>query len=268
MKQSHVGSPLGAVVGFAVFLFASFPVLAQVAPDLGTAASYAVLGTNSIPTSGTVTCTTSTINGDIGSTFNSITNTGCTTNGAIVAPVPNTVVTDFNNAKTAIDSQNAVCGATIPTATTTLPPGVYCSAAGTTLGAGVILTLNGGPTDVWVFRIGTSGSGALTATSAQVVMGGTAQACNVYWRTADGATMTDATFLGTILSGAAATVTRGNFLGRVLATTDVTLTDVQPLTFAGCAAAATDGIPALDYAGLAILMVLLAIAGLFVVNRM
>jgi hypothetical protein len=48
-----------------------------------------------------------------------------------------------------------------------------CSAAGTTIGAGVIFTLNGNASDVWVFKIGTGGLGALTGNSFQVVMGGT-----------------------------------------------------------------------------------------------
>ena len=46
--------------------------------------------------------------------------------------------------------------------------------------------------------------------------------------------MTDSNFQGTILSGAAITLTRGTYVGRALATTDVTVTDVAPVTFAGC----------------------------------
>jgi hypothetical protein len=229
--------------GFAALALISDPALAvAVAPPLNTAGSYTVLGTNSIPTSGTVTCTNSgtgsTINGDVGSTFTSITNTACTISGAINAPVPLSVVTDFNNAYSALDTLNPVCDGVIPTTSTTLTPGVYCSAAATTLGAGVIFTLNGTATDVWVFKIGTGGTGALTGTSFQVVMGGTALACNVYWRTAQAATMTDSSFQGTILSGAAFTMTRGSYVGRAFATTDVTVTDAAPMTFAGCSAPA------------------------------
>ncbi|HVT57314.1 MAG TPA: ice-binding family protein, partial [Thermoanaerobaculia bacterium] len=235
MKPEH--SRLLASVGFAALLSWAHtaPALAAaVAPSLGTAFGYSVLGTNSIPTSGTVTCTTSTINGDVGSTFTSITNTGCTITGAINAPVAGSVVTDFNNAYSALDSLNPTCDGVVPIISTTLPPGVYCSAAGTTIGAGVIFTLNGNASDVWVFKIGTSGSGGLTGNSFQVVMGGTALPCNVYWRTAQAATMTDSQFIGTILAGSAITLTRGNYLGRALAKTDVTVTNEAPLTFAGC----------------------------------
>jgi Ice-binding-like/Putative Ig domain len=245
MKRTYFGL-LGAFVGFAAFLFGPFPALAQVAPNLKSAAPYAVLGTNAIPIIGTVTCTDTGpgigITGQVGTTFaGGITNTGpCTITGPIVAPVGGAVVADFNAAFASIDGLNPVCTAVIPIVTTTLAPGVYCSAAGTTIGAGVTLTLNGNASDVWVFRVGTGGPGALTLTGGQVKMGGTAQACNVYWKTSAGMTVTDsASFVGTVLSGAAATMTRTSWTGRVMATTDVTLTDPEPMTFAGCAAPAS-----------------------------
>lgn len=215
------------------------PAAAAVAPSLGAAHPFTVLGTNGIATSGTVSCTTSTINGDVGSTFDSITDIGCTINGSISAPVDAAVVADFDSAYSQLDSLNPACDDVIPITSTTLAPGVYCSAAGTTFGAGVILTLDGDASDVWVFRVGTGGSGALTGNSFQVVMGGSALPCNVYWRTAEAATLTSSSFIGSILAGTAVTVTGGNFLGRAMASTDVTLTNVVPMTFAGCAGAAT-----------------------------
>ncbi len=102
-----------------------------------------------------------------------------------------------------------------------------------------MFTLSGSATDVWVFKVGTGGTGALTGTGFQVLMGGSAQACNVYWRSAGAATMTGSNFQGTILSGAAITVTGGSFIGRAFATTDVTVTDVLPMSFAGCSAPAS-----------------------------
>jgi hypothetical protein len=231
-----------AIAGFvAALLCGPSPALAATAPPLGTAASFAVLGTNAIPTVGTVTCTDTGpgigITGQVGTTFTSITPGACTITGPIVAPVLAQVVTDFNAAFASVDTLNPVCTGVIPIVTTPLPPGVYCSTAGTTIGAGVILTLNGTASDIWVFRVGTTGPGALTLTNAQVVMGGTAQACNVYWKTSAGATVTDSVFNGTVLAGAAATMNRGSWIGRVMATTDVTLTDPAP--FAGCSAPAT-----------------------------
>jgi len=223
-----------AGLGFAALLLVSDPASAATAPPLGTAASYSVLGANSIPIAGTVTCTTSTINGNVGTTFTSITNTGCMITGSIDAPVSGQVVADFNTAYSALDSLNPTCDGPVPITSTTLAPGVYCSAAGTTIGAGVILTLNGSASDIWVFRIGTSGLGALTGNSFQVVMSGGAQACNVFWRTAEAATLTTSSFIGTILAGSAISVTGGSYLGRALARTDVAVTNV---TLGGCSAA-------------------------------
>src|SRR6187549_2805876 len=132
----------------AALVFLPAGAFAQVAPNLGTTAPYAVLGLNAIPTIGTVTCTDTGpgvgIFGQVGTTFpGGITNTGCLITGPIVAPV---------------------CAGVIPIVTTVLPPGVYCSVAATTIGAGVTLTLNGTASDVWIFRVGTGGLGALTLT--------------------------------------------------------------------------------------------------------
>ena len=230
-------------LGFAALLYGASPALAQVpvSPDLGAAAPFAVLGANAVPVIGTVTCSDTGpgigINGQVGTTFaGGITNAPpCTITGPIVAPVGGGVVTAFNSALAAIDVQNPVCTGVIPIVSTVLPPGVYCSAAGTTIGAGVTITLSGSASDVWIFRVGTSAPGALTITSGAVVMGGAALACNVFWKTSAAATLTDATFNGTLLSGAAVTMTRTNWVGRAMASTNVTLTDPVPMTFAGCA---------------------------------
>jgi hypothetical protein len=258
----------GTLLAFAAMLLACAPAWAQVAPNLGTTAAFTVLGTNAIPTSGTVTCTDTGpgigINGQVGTTFaGGITNTGCTISGPIVAPVAAGVVSDFNSAFANIDVQNPVCTGVIPIVTTTLPPGVYCSAAGTTIGAGVTITLLGTAADVWVFRVGTGGPGALALTGAHVVMGGAASACNVYWKTSAAATTTDSDFVGTVLSGAGATMTRGSWVGRMMATTDATLTDPAPIT--GCAAAAgvasAAPAPTLSEWAMVMLASLLAVAG-------
>jgi len=255
-------------------LLASVAAWAQVEPNLGTAAPYAVLGRNAIPTIGTVTCTDTGpgigIFGQVGTTFNAITNTGCTITGPIVAPVPASVVNDFDAAFAAIDAQNPVCTGVIPIVTTTLPPGVYCSAAGTTIGAGVTITLLGNATDAWIFRVGTGGPGALTLTNANVVMGGAAQACHVFWKTSAATTTTDSNFVGTVLSGAGATMTRGSWTGRLMARTDATLTDPSPMTFAGCAAgalAAGAQVPTLSEWAMIMLAALLAFAGYAALRR-
>ena len=270
--MSLMHAKLLASIGFAALGSLAVAVSARgqaVAPPLGTAGGYTVLGTNGIPTTGTVTCTTSTIDGDVGSTGNSITDTGpCTITGNVDAPVAAAVVNDFDDAYDAVETLNPVCDGVVPTTTTTLPPGVYCSAAGTTIGAGVTITLDGDADDVWVFRIGTGGLGALTGTGPgfEVVMDGTAQACNVYWWTAEGATVTDGAFAGTVLSGTAATMTDTSWEGRALATTDVTVTDS---IITGCPAGLDMSvIPTLGPGAMAGLVALLAGMGLLVLRRL
>lgn len=208
----------------ATLLGGAFPAFAATVPSLGTASSFAVL--SAAPGGlGAVTCTNSTITGDVGSSGlpASVVQTSCPVTGAIVAPVSTQVLTDFNNAYNTF--ANVTCDQTIAgnLAGVTLTPGVYCvDAASTTTGG--VLTLAGPTNGIWIFKIGTSGTGALTGTNFSVVMANGAQPCNVYWWVAQAATMTDSQFVGTILAGAAITVTGGTFNGDALAKAAVTLT--------------------------------------------
>ena len=65
--------------------------------------------------------------------------------------------------------------------TQTLAPGVYTWGSNVNLGAGQILTLSGGPTDVWIFQI--AGSLTTAATSSVNLTGG-AVPKNVFWQVA------------------------------------------------------------------------------------
>ena len=79
--------------------------------------------------------------------------------------------------------------------------------------------------DTPFFKIGTSGTGAPTGTGLTVVMT-SGETCNnnVFWWTAEAATLTDSVFIGSILAGTSITVTRGSLDGQALATVAVTLT--------------------------------------------
>lgn len=216
---------------------------AQSVPSLGSASNFAVL--SAAPNGGgAVTCTNSTITGDVGSSGAraSVTRTKCTISGAVVAPVSAQVLTDFN---TAYDQYALVsCTETLNSAytgeTVTLTPGVYCNTAGVTFtDSTLILDAQGDANAVWIFKIGTGGTGALTGTNFTVVMANGGEACNVYWWVAEAVTMTTSGFQGTILAGAAITMTglAGSttpFNGDALAKAAVTLTDV---TVTGCEAA-------------------------------
>ena len=214
-------------------LFSMAPIQgawAQTAPSLGTASNFAVLSAAS-GGGGAVTCTDSTITGDVGSSGlpASVVQTGCAITGAVIAPVSAQVLTEFNNAYDALAGQSCDSFLTGTLAGVTLSPGVYCfAAAAAPTGT---LTLLGGSTDTWLFKIGTSGTGALTGTDFSVFLANGASACNVTWWVAEAATMTTSNFLGTILAGAAITDSGGTFEGRALAKAAVTLTGAA---FVGC----------------------------------
>jgi hypothetical protein len=220
------------LVCFGMLLWAG-PLTAQAAAP-GPAAGFAVL--SAAPNGGGhVACTTSTIKGDEGSS-GAIANVGCTINGNIVSGVSSAVVADFNSVYGAL--KNVPCEHTLLTldVTQTLAPGVYCFTAAATA-TDQVLTLSGPATGVWLFKIGTGGTGALTGTRFSVVMTGGATACNVNWWTAQGATITTTgaaprPFSGNILAGAGATVTGTagstsalTLTGRVWAGAGVTVTD-------------------------------------------
>jgi Ice-binding-like len=208
-----------------------WPMAAQAAatalPGLGSAGNFAVL--SAAPGhGGAVTCTTSSVTGNVGSSGvpASVVNTGpCTITGSIIAPVSDQVVRDFNSAYAAF----ALVGCDHVLTTLdgqVLAPGVYCVDAAAT-STGSTLTLSGPSSGVWIFKIGTSGTGALTGTNFTVAMIGGGTPCNVDWWVSQAATMKDSTFVGTILAGAAITITRGTFTGDALATAAVTMTDTH-----------------------------------------
>jgi hypothetical protein len=212
--------------------------------SLGAASSFAVLSA-AANGGGAVTCTNTppptTITGDVGSSGGaaSVVNTGCTINGAIVAPVSAQVLADFNSAYDGLAGVSCDQFLTGTLAGVTLTPGVYCFAAAAALTG--TLTLSGPADATWLFKIGTSGTGALTGTDFKVVMSGGADPCNVTWWVAEAATMTTSNFIGTILAGAGITVTSGGvgtFDGRALGKAGVTITGG---TLTGCTGGSLGG---------------------------
>ena len=193
---------------------------AQTAPALGSADGFAILAGTA------VTCTNSTITGDVGVwPGTAITQTNCTINGAVHAGdgVAKQAYIDFLSAYNALALEPCDVTLTGDLTGLVLTPGVYCVAAASTTTGGT-LTLSGPSNGVWIFKIGTSGAGALTGTNFSVVMEGGGSPCNVYWWVAQAATMTNSAFQGTILAGAAITITGGTFDGDALAQAAVTMT--------------------------------------------
>jgi len=205
---------------------------ARTTSSLGAASSFAVLGGSA------VTCTDSTVTGEVGvSPGTALTLTSCTIAGGTVHAndaAAKDAARDFLAAYAALALEPCDRTLTGTLDGVTLAPGVYCFDAAATL-AGV-LTLDGPSGGRWVFRVGTSGTGALTGTGFSVVMRGGGQPCNVFWRVAEAATATDSNFQGSILAGAAITLTRGTLVGRALAQAAVTMTGTK-VSAGDCAAA-------------------------------
>lgn len=244
-RERRISAPMNSCLKY--FSASLLALLTQAAfaqaPTLGAASDFAVL--SAAPDhGGAVTCTRSSIDGDVGSSgFDaSVTQTNCTITGAVIAPVSANVVNDFNDAYDALEA--IPCDTTIITEAFTgealsFDPGVICFPAAVTF-TNTTLTLNGGSTATWLFKVGTGGTGALTGTDSSVVTVG--DACNVTWWVAQAATVTRGDFKGSILAGAADPATGAGitmtgeapatpFEGRALAKAAVTLTD---MAFVGC----------------------------------
>jgi len=182
-----------------------------------------------------VTCTGSTVNGTVGlANPGTITNTGCNITGEAGTPTAQsayaTFLADYANPGT----QPPCDFSNVPLAGAYLLPGVYCYDAAVTV-TNSTLTLVGSATDTWIFRIGTSGTGALTGTGFNVaVTGGATCDNNVLWWSAQEATLTDSVFIGSILAGADITITRGGLTGQVSAGgTGTTSTPTGAVTLTG-----------------------------------
>jgi hypothetical protein len=218
MKSRYL--TLVTTMGFAVFL--SGACVTATFASMGAAEDFAVLGGSA------VTCTGSAIEGDVGADPGGpVTQTGCVVSGSVQpgSLVAHQAYGDFLLASAALGA--VPCDVNLtgqPLIGQSLAPGVYCFDVAVTETGGV-LTLVGLPTDTWIFKIGASGTGALTGTNFSVNMpGGKLCNDNVFWLTADAATLTDSVFVGSILSGAEITVTRGRLDGQALAKGGVTLT--------------------------------------------
>ncbi len=214
---------LGAIA-LSAALLSSVPFYSAhaAAPVLGSAASYAVLAGSA------VTLTDSGVTGDVGSglPFSTIAQTNSTVSGTVHQGDASAVAA-YGNFLGSYDAlANEPCNVTL-TGTLSgqvLAPNVYCFDAAATLTGQ--LTLDGPANGVWIFKVGSLGTGALTGTNFSVVMSGGGQPCNVYWWVAEAATMTTSNFQGSILAGMDSTFTGGSLIGRDLSKAAATLTGV------------------------------------------
>jgi type VI secretion system secreted protein VgrG len=223
-----------ACVGLAALLGDASAAVAQVAPSLGAAQSFAVLAGSTVTNTGT-----STIGGDV----------GVSPGSAIVGFPPGVVVTGTVHAAdaTALAAQNSVVTAynalLSETCTLdlsgqdlggmTLTPGVYCFSS--TAGLTGTLTLNalGNPAAAFVFKVG---SALTTAGASQVLLINGGSSCNVFWQIGSSATLgTTTAFFGNILALTSITLTTGaSVTGRTLARNGATTLDTNFVSAVGC----------------------------------
>jgi len=215
------------LIGIAALVGGTSTAFAATAPALGSTARFAVLSAATL-NRGAVTCTDSSIVGDIGSTgyLPAVVKTRCAHTGATIAPVSFKVSSDFSKAKYALAHNTCQTILTGTQAGVKLAPGVYCFDAAATVSG--TLTLSGPSNGLWIFLV----NGDLTGNTFSTVMADGAQACNVYWSTSGATTMTTSNLKGNVLAGQAITITGGSFIGRALASKAVTMTGVAAT---GCA---------------------------------
>jgi hypothetical protein len=129
----------------------------------------------------------------------------------------------------------------------TLVPGVYCFGTSAQLTGTLVLDTAGDPSAVFVFQIGSTLTTASNATV--LVLGGSG--CNVFWQVGSSATLgTNTSFAGTILALTSITLTTGaNVAGRALAHDGAVTLDGNHVGPVACAAGADGGVAGSGGAG-------------------
>lgn len=141
---------------------------------------------------------------------------------AVAIQAKNDLVTAYNdaaNAPTTSDLTGQDLGGH------NLSPGVYSFSSSAQLTGTLTLSGNG----VYIFKIGSS---LTTASSSVVLLGGGAQACNVYWQVGSSATLGSSTsFRGNLMALTSITlVTNANIVGRALARNGAVTLDSNHIT--------------------------------------
>jgi len=221
----------------AIGVFALQPLIAsaQVQPPvgLGTADSFAVLGGQGVTNTGPTV-----VNGDLGTHPNASV-TGFppgTVNGAIHAAdaVALQAQSDLTTAYNDAAGRTPVTTIATELGGQTLTPGVYNSNSGTFQITGTLtLDAQGDPNGVFIFQMAST---LITASSSNVSLLGSAQACNVFWQVGSSATLgTNSTFTGNVLALTSIAVETGvTVLGRVLARNGSVTLDADVITRVTC----------------------------------
>jgi len=224
------------IVLFATLLSAAAAMAspgAQTAPGLGSAASFAVLGGQTVTNTGPTT-----IFGDLGvSPGSAITGfpPGSVTGGATHAAdaVALQAQSDVTTAYNALTSEPCT-GTNVALSGATLTPGVYCYTSSAQLTGALTLDAQGNAAAVFIFKT-VSELTTASNSSVSVINGGTA--CNVFWQVGSSATVgTTTQFVGNILALTSITLNTGATIvpGRALARNGEVTMDSNNITILGC----------------------------------
>jgi hypothetical protein len=207
-------------------------VAAEAPVGIGTAASYSVLGGQTVTNTGPTT-----LSGDLGVSpgtaitgFPPGTAAGATHAGdAQAAQAQSDVVTAYNDAAGRAPTAS-VAGDLVGR---TLTAGVYRSTGPLAVSGTVTLDGKGNPNSVFVFQVAST---LITASASTVRVINGAQACHIYWQVGSSATLgTTSSFQGTILALTSISVTnRAVVKGRALARNGSVTLDTNTFTSPAC----------------------------------
>ncbi len=224
---------VAAIVTAASFNTAS----AQVAPSLGTAQNFAVLGGSTVTNTGPTVIT-----GELGVSPGAAV-TGFPPGTVSVGPIHEGDAAAMAAQADTVTAYNFLaaeaCTTTylVPTdiGGMTLAPGVYCFASSAAVTGQVTLDGGDNANSVWVFKIGST---LTTATNSSVVLTNGAQQCKVFWKVGSSATLgTGTAFIGNILALTSITLdTSATVLdGRALAINGAVTMDSNSVALSTCA---------------------------------
>jgi hypothetical protein len=198
---------------------------AAIAPVLGSAGAFVVLGASTVTSLGATVVT-----GDLG-VSPGIAVTGfppAVLLGTFHKGDPIAAQAQLDLARAYIDASGQSLGATLLAGNLgglTLAPGVYKSTSSLEISSGdLTLDALGDPNAVFLFEIAST---FITTTSRQIILAGGAQAANIYWQVGSSATLgVSSVFKGNILALASITVnTLATVEGRLLARTGAVTLD-------------------------------------------
>jgi uncharacterized repeat protein (TIGR01451 family) len=226
----------------AALLYGQSPALAQTAPPLGAAQSFAVLAGSTITNTGP-----SVVTGDLGlhpgiaiTGFPPGTVTGTIHNADATALAAKTALTlAYNNLS------GQACGTDLSgqdLGGLTLTSGVYCYSAAAQLTGNLTLNPAGNPNAVFIIKIATA---LTTAAASSVTITAPGSACNVFWQVGSSATLGAATtFRGNILALTSITgVTGSSVQGRTMARNGAVTLDTNAVDASLCAAPPPASLP-------------------------